>query len=43
MHREITDGYRAVFGISVDPSQITDPINKPAEQLVPSASQRQHA
>jgi quercetin dioxygenase-like cupin family protein len=34
VHREITDGYRAVFGISVDPAQITLPINKPVEQLV---------
>jgi quercetin dioxygenase-like cupin family protein len=31
VHREVTDGYRAVFGISVDPSRITQPINKPAQ------------
>jgi hypothetical protein len=34
VHREATDGYRAVFGVSVNPAQITMPINKPAEQLV---------
>lgn len=34
VHREVTDGYKAVFGISVDPAQITNPINKPAAQLV---------
>jgi hypothetical protein len=34
VHREVTDGYRAVFGLSVDPAKITMPINKPADQLV---------
>lgn len=33
VHREVTDGYRAVFGLSVDPAQLTMPINKPAEEL----------
>jgi quercetin dioxygenase-like cupin family protein len=34
VHREITDGYRAVFGFSVDPAQLTEPINKPVGLLV---------
>jgi quercetin dioxygenase-like cupin family protein len=34
VHREITDGYRAVFGLSIDPATLTHPINKPAAQLV---------
>ncbi|HVV75480.1 MAG TPA: hypothetical protein VHC43_05540 [Mycobacteriales bacterium] len=33
VHREVTDGYRAVFGLSVDPAKLTSPINKPAAQL----------
>lgn len=33
VHREITDGYRAVFGLSVDPAQLTMPINKPVAEL----------
>lgn len=36
VHREVTDGYRAVFGLSVDPAQITTPINKPAAELARS-------
>jgi quercetin dioxygenase-like cupin family protein len=34
VHREVTDGYRAVFGLSVAPAMLTNPINKPAAQLV---------
>jgi quercetin dioxygenase-like cupin family protein len=34
VHREVTDGYRAVFGLSVDPATMTSPINKPAAELV---------
>jgi hypothetical protein len=34
VHREVTDGYRAVFGLSVDPARITQPINKPVAELV---------
>lgn len=34
VHREVTDGYRAVFGLSVDPAKLTNPINKPVEQRV---------
>ncbi len=34
VHREVTDGYQAVFGISVNPAQITSPINKPVAELV---------
>jgi len=33
VHREVTGGYRAVFGISVDPATITMPIDKPAADL----------
>jgi hypothetical protein len=31
VHREITDGYRAVFGFDRDPRQLTSPIDKPAD------------
>jgi hypothetical protein len=34
VHRELTDGYRAVFGLSVDPAQLAMPINKPVAELV---------
>ncbi len=33
VHREITDGYTAVFGLSLDAKQLTMPINKPAAEL----------
>lgn len=29
LHKEKTDGYRAVFGLQQDPSTLTQPINKP--------------
>jgi hypothetical protein len=29
VHREVTGGYRAVFGLSVAPADLTQPINKP--------------
>lgn len=29
LHREQTDGYRALIGLSVDPATLTQPVNKP--------------
>ena len=34
VHREVTDGYTAVFGISVDPATMTTPANRPVAELV---------
>jgi hypothetical protein len=34
VHRELTDGYRAVFGISCDPMTMTTPANRPVTELV---------
>lgn len=34
VHREWTDGYRMVVGLSVDPAELTQPINKPVAQRV---------
>ena len=31
VHRESHDGFRAVFGFSVPPQELTQPIDKPAE------------
>ncbi|MGI9602889.1 MAG: cupin domain-containing protein [Acidimicrobiales bacterium] len=33
VHREVTQGYRAVIGFSVDPTTLSMPINKPAAEL----------
>ncbi|MEM1110457.1 MAG: hypothetical protein AAGI11_00995 [Pseudomonadota bacterium] len=29
LHRETTDGYRAIIGVSIAPENITEPVNKP--------------
>ena len=29
LHRETTDGYRAIIGFSVDPATLSQPVNKP--------------
>jgi len=34
VHREASPAYRVVFGFSVDPAEITPPLNKPLSQLV---------
>jgi uncharacterized cupin superfamily protein len=34
VHRELTNGYTAVFGISVDPATMTTPANRPVAELV---------
>lgn len=34
LHREVSPAYRAVFGFSVDPADMTQPVNKPG---LPSA------
>lgn len=31
LHREETKGYKALFGFSIDPSEFSQPINKPPE------------
>lgn len=33
LHREAGPAYRAVFGFSVDPADMTQPVNKPAAEL----------
>jgi hypothetical protein len=33
VHRELTDGYKAVFGISCDPATMTTPANRPVAEL----------
>jgi mannose-6-phosphate isomerase-like protein (cupin superfamily) len=35
LHREVSPAYRAVFGFSVDPADMTQPVNKPG---LPSAT-----
>ena len=29
LHREVSPAYREVFGLSVDPAEMTQPVNKP--------------
>jgi hypothetical protein len=38
LHREASPAYRAVFGFSVDPAEMTQPVNKPAELLLPTVT-----
>ncbi|MGP0032257.1 MAG: hypothetical protein ACLPVF_17355 [Acidimicrobiales bacterium] len=34
VHREASPAYRAVFGFSIDPAEMTQPVNKPVALLV---------
>jgi len=33
LHRAVSPAYRGVFGFSVDPVDMTQPVNKPADEL----------
>ena len=33
LHREVSPSYRAVFGFSVDPAEMTQPVNKPRSPI----------
>jgi uncharacterized RmlC-like cupin family protein len=36
VHRELSSPYRAVMGFSIDPTEMTRPINKPVVELIHS-------